>query len=53
LNVGGRGGNRAEDGARRLLLLERFAKFAVACLHFLEQAHILDGDYGLVGEGLH
>ena len=33
-------------------MLQRLAQFCVAFLEFLEQAHVLDGDDGLVGEGL-
>ena len=34
------------------LLLQSFAQFCVAFLQFFEQPHVLDGDHGLVGEGL-
>ncbi len=37
---------------RRRLLLQRLAQFGGARLHLVEQADILDGDHGLVGEGL-
>ena len=37
------------DGRR--LLLQRLAKLARARLHLVEQAHVLDGDHRLVGEG--
>ena len=37
---------------RRRLLLERLGQLAVPSLEFLEQSHVLDGDHGLVGEGL-
>jgi hypothetical protein len=40
-HVGGRG-----------LLLQRFTQVLRARLNLLEQPHILDGDHGLVGEGL-
>ena len=33
------------------LLLERFAQIARACLHLVEQPHVLDRDHGLIGEG--
>ncbi len=36
----------------RGLELQRFAQVLGAFLHFLEQADIADGDYGLVGKGL-
>src|SRR6266511_5441577 len=44
LNVGRRTGDDAQNFTRRGLLLQRL-------LEFLEQTHVLDGDYGLVGEG--
>ena len=34
------------------LLLQRLAQFGGARLHLVEQADVLDGDHGLVGEGL-
>ena len=34
------------------LLLQRLGEVARACLHLVEQAHVLDRDHGLVGEGL-
>ena len=40
-----------EQLAGRRLLLERDAQVAVACLQLPEQAHVLDGDDGLIGEG--
>ena len=42
----------AENLARCGLLVERRHKLAIAGLEFFEQAHILDGDHGLIGEGL-
>ena len=33
-------------------MLQRLAQFRVALAEFLEQAHVLDGDHGLVREGL-
>ena len=45
-------GDDAQDLAGRSLLLQGFGEIAVARLEFLEQAHVLDGDDGLVGEGL-
>ena len=36
----------------RSLLRERLLEVARARLHLVEQPHILDGDHGLVGEGL-
>ena len=38
-------------GGRRLLL-QRLLEIASARLHLVEQAHVLDGDDGLIGEGL-
>ena len=32
-------------------MLQRLAQFRVALAEFLEQAHVLDGDNGLVGKG--
>src|SRR5262245_5171052 len=47
---------RTADDAQHLrrcrLMLQCFAQFRVAFLQFLEQAHVLDGDYCLVSEGL-
>src|SRR5207247_6672621 len=34
------------------LLLERLCEVTVTCLQLLEEAHVLDGDDRLVGEGL-
>src|SRR4030095_5660273 len=48
-------GRRAADDAEHLggcrLMLQRLTQFCIALLDLLEEAHILDGDYGLVGEG--
>ena len=41
-----------QNFAGRRLLVQRFGEIAVAFLQFLEQPHVLDGDDGLVGEGL-
>ena len=47
---------RAADDAEHLggcgLMLQGFAQFCVALLHFFEQPHVLDGDHRLIGEGL-
>src|SRR5262245_64101140 len=47
---------RAADDAEHLgsccLMLQSFAQFGVPFLQFLEQAHVLDRDYGLVGKRL-
>ena len=40
-----------QDLAGRRLLLQRFGEIAVANLQLLEEADVLDGDDGLVGEG--
>ena len=45
LNIRRRAGDDAQDFARRGLLLQRL-------FEFLEQPNVLDGNYGLVGEGL-
>jgi len=49
-------GRRAADDAEHLgcsgLMLQRLAQFCVALAEFFEQAHVLDGDDGLSGEGL-
>ena len=52
LHVGLRLADHAQDVAGRGLLLERLGEVAVARLQLLEQAHVLDRDDGLVGEGL-
>ena len=52
LQIEGRTADRLEHIGRRRLLLQRFAEFRRARLHLVEQADILDGDHGLVGEGL-
>src|SRR5262249_22222978 len=41
-----------QDLAGRRLLLQRLREIAVAHRQLLEQAHVLDGDDSLVGEGL-
>ena len=48
----GRPADNLEQLAGRRLLLERDPQLAVAGLQLLEQAEVLDGDDGLVGEGL-
>src|ERR1700730_1065296 len=49
-------GLRAADDMQylsgRRLLLQRLGEVAVARLQLLEEADVLDGDYGFVGEGL-
>ena len=51
LHVRRRAADDAEHLGRRRLMLQRLAQFRVALAEFLEQAHVLDGDDGLVGEG--
>src|SRR6516162_2383985 len=51
LQIKRRTANDLEHVRGRRLLLQRFGKLARARLHFLEQANVLDGDDGLVGEG--
>src|SRR5215831_5145259 len=52
LEICWRAADDPKDFARRCLLVERRGQFSVARLQFLEQPHVLDGDYRLVGEGL-
>jgi hypothetical protein len=52
LDVRGRGGDDAQDLARRGLLLERLGEVVVLGLELLEEPDVLDGDDRLVGEGL-
>ena len=51
LHVRGRAADDAEHLGRCGLMLQRLAQFRVALAEFLEQAHVLDGDHRLVGEG--
>ena len=51
LNVRGRAADDAEHLGCRGLMLQRLAQFRVALAEFLEQAHVLDCDHRLVGEG--
>src|SRR5262249_20320003 len=44
--------NRAEHLADRSLIFQRFLQLARPRLHLFEQPGVLDGNYGLVGEGL-
>src|SRR5262245_39390485 len=53
LHVGRRGGNGAQNGASRRLLLERLGKLAVTRSEFFEQPDILDRDDRLIGKGRH
>src|SRR5262249_12789163 len=52
LNVRGRSRDDSEDLARRGLLLQRLGQLAVARLQLGEEADVLDGDDGLIREGL-
>ena len=51
LHVGRRAADDAEHLGRCRLMLQGLAQFCVALAEFFEQAHVLDGDHGLVGEG--
>ena len=50
LQLAGRAVDDAQDLGGRGLLLQRFAQFARARLHLVEQAGVLDRDHRLVGE---
>src|SRR5215471_6854489 len=52
LHVRGRAADNTEHLGRCRLMLQCLAQFPVAFLQFLEQANVLDGNYGLVGESL-
>src|SRR5712691_692538 len=52
LHVGLRLADDAQDLRRRRLLLQRLGQVAVAGLQLPEQADVLDGDHGLIGECL-
>ena len=52
LHVRRRAADDAEHLGRCRLMLQRLAQLRVALAEFLEQSHVLDGDDGLVGEGL-
>ena len=52
LQLAGRAADDVEHVAGRGLVLERLRQLARARLHLLEQPRVLDGDHGLVGEGL-
>ena len=51
LHVRGRAADDAEHLGRCRLMFQGLAQFCVALLDFLEQSHVFDGNYGLVGEG--
>ena len=50
LKITGVAADGPEDVARRRLLLQRLGQVAVARLQLREQAHVLDGDHGLIGK---
>src|SRR5580765_6415253 len=52
LNIRRRAGDRAQNLARRWLLLQRLTEGVIANFKFLEQPHVLNGDHGLIGESL-
>ena len=52
LQIDRRAADDLEHVAGRGLVFERFVQFALARLLRLEQPRVLDGDDGLVGEGL-
>ena len=51
-DIGRRGCDHVEDVAAAGLISQRLREVARLGLHLVEQPHILDGDHGLVGEGL-
>ena len=52
LEIGRRARDHPQDLRRGRLLLQRLRHLGVPRLQLLEQAHVLDGDDRLVGEGL-
>src|SRR3990170_837710 len=52
LYVRGRAADNAEHLGGCRLMLQGLAQFRVALAEFFEQAHVLDSDHGLIGEGL-
>src|SRR3954447_9787499 len=50
-DVGWRRCDHAEDVGAASLVSERLGEVARLGLHLVEQSHVLDRDYGLVGEG--
>src|SRR5262249_13357692 len=52
LKIKGRPTNDFQNFAGRRLLLQGFREIAVARFKFFEQSHVLDGNHGLIGEGL-
>ena len=51
LHIRRRAADDAEHLGRCRLMLQGLAQFCVALAEFLKQAHVLDGDHGLIGEG--
>src|SRR5262249_10794010 len=52
LHIGGRTADDAQHLGCCRLMLQGLAQFCVALLDLFEQPHVLDGNHGLVGEGL-
>src|SRR5690348_2659237 len=52
LHICWRAADDAENLGRRGLMLQSFEQFCVALLDFFEQAHVFNGDHGLVRERL-
>src|SRR5215831_666036 len=51
LKLAGRTADDLQDFGSCGLLLQRLAQLACSRLHLIEQAHVLDRDHRLVGEG--
>src|SRR5262249_45535628 len=52
LHVRGRAADNAKHLGGRRLMFQSFPQFCIALLDLLEQSDILDGDDGLISEGL-
>ena len=52
LHVSGGAADDAEHLGGCRLMLQGLAQFGIALAELFEQAHVLDGDYGLRGKGL-
>ena len=52
-NIGRRGRDHAENVGAPGLISQRLREVAGLGLHLVEQPDVLDGDHGLVGEGLY
>ena len=52
LHVRGRAADDAKHLGRCRLMLQGLAQFRIAFLEFFEQPHVLNGNDGLIGEGL-